>query len=400
VRKWLTPYAIAAALILIVLLAMGLQPNRPEIRIGKPLPPGKVRPQLVNVWDTAVLLAPDGSLWAWGGTFLSNMSVFPQPALLQVPRRIGSDSDWTQVTAGGAWFTAALKNDGSLWAWGWNGDGAVGQPNLTNHYGVPTRIGTETDWTNICAGAYHNVALKNDGSLWAWGYNNFGQLGDGTTKNRSVPTRIGKERDWRTTAVAIFNSFALKSNGTMWGWGHGQSNNALAPRQIGSANWMAVSAYDRTLLALKTDGTLWRASLDAFDPDFTEIGRDRDWAEIYAGPGAFFARKKDRSGWACVQNRPRRGLGLSSPQPMPMPLSFKPWAFAPGSGTTLLLGKDGKLWTWGTRLGTAKANIDDIDQTPFLLWEFPRELPRSFGTGPDSSTNNPTTAHPADAPHQ
>src|SRR5665213_3136957 len=171
-RKCLAHYAMAAALFLIVLTAMGLQPKMPEIRMGKPLPPGKVRPQLINVGDTAVLLAPDGSLWAWGGTFLSNMCVFPQPVILQVPHRIGSDSDWTQVTAGGTWFTVALKNDGSLWAWGWNGDGAVGHPDLTNHYGIPTRIGTETNWTNVCAGPYHSLALKNDGSLWAWGYNN------------------------------------------------------------------------------------------------------------------------------------------------------------------------------------------------------------------------------------
>jgi len=373
-RKWLAPCPLAAALFLILPSAKGLETLMPEIPAGKPLPAGKVRPQLVNVGDTAVLLAPDGSLWAWGGTYLSNVCVCPEPVLLPVPRRIGSDSDWKQVAAGGAWFTAALKNDGSLWAWGCNGDGAVGQPNLTNHFGLPTRIGAETHWTNLCAGPYHSLALKQDGSLWAWGYNNFGQLGDGTGTSRSVPTRIGAEQDWRMTAAAIFNSFALKRNGTLWGWGHGRNDSAVAPRQIGlDTNWLAVSAYDRTVLALKTDGTLWRAGLDAYDPDFTEIGGDRDWTEIEAGPGAFFARKRDGSGWACVDRRPRRGPAPSSPAPMPLPLGFEPWAFAPGSVTTLLLGEDGKLWTWGTRLGLAKSTVDNPDQTPFLLWELPPE---------------------------
>ncbi len=215
----------AAVLILIAsLLVTLLQPNAPGIRTGKPLPPGKVRPQLVQAWQAAVLLAPDGSLWAWGGTMdggaakYSLMSVFPRATVLQFPRRIGFDSDWSQV-ASGVQHTLALKNDGSLWAWGWNGQGEVGQANLTNHYGAPTRIGAETNWTQISAGTGFSLALRNDGSLWAWGRNDEGQLGDGTTNNTFVPAMIGKDRDWQTIAAGAGFSFALKSNGTLWGWG-------------------------------------------------------------------------------------------------------------------------------------------------------------------------------------
>jgi len=198
---------------------------------------------------------------------------------------------------------------------------------------------------------------------------------------------IGTDRDWRMTAVAIFNSFAVKTNGTLWGWGHGPTNNAMAPRQIGSgANWLAVSAYDRTLLALKTDGTLWRAGLDAFDPDFGQIGRDTDWAEIHAGPGGFLRPQERRQRMGLRAGASETRPVAITPQPMPFPLGFEPWAFAPGSLTSLLLGKDGKLWTWGTRLGVAKSTSDNIDQTPFLLWELPPEVRGSLGTEPKSST--------------
>jgi hypothetical protein len=257
-KKWLARCAVAAALILTVLLAVVLQPHAPAIRIGKPLPPSKVRPQLVIVQDTAVLLAPDGSLWAWGGDQINSLKyVFPQPAISQAPCRIGSESDWTQVAAGAA-HVVALKNDGSLWSWGMNDQGETGQGNLTNYIATPTRIGTETNWTQICANCTHSLALRNDGSLWAWGGNSEGELGDGTTNDRAIPTLIGMARDWRMIAASCARDFALKKNGTMWVWGlHGVSND-LTPRQIApDTNWLAFSDCGGALIALKTDGTLW-----------------------------------------------------------------------------------------------------------------------------------------------
>ena len=449
-RKWLTHGVVAAALILIVLLVVVHQMHPPGIWMGEQLPPGRVQPQLVNAGDTAVLLAPDGSLWAWGGTETSLTNILPRPAMSQVPLRVGSEDDWIQIACG-AEHTMALKNDGSLWDWGENDQGEVGQSNLKHHYSPPTRIGTETNWTQICSSLSHSLALKSDGSLWAWGVNNFGQLGDGTTNNESAPTMIGQDRDWRTIAACYWNGFAIKSNGTLWGWGFynsssGLQTNVLTPKQIAlGTKWLSISATGNSMLALRTDGTLW---LGAFELPFgfysvppgslAQIGSDNDWTGVYAGANSIFARKKNGGWWVCGHNdRGQLGLGTHSvsvtylsetlalldalPSPQRLPFDFDPWAFGPGGQAAVLLRKDGKLWTWGVRMGAGKPGAvrqkfeafvapavkrfpwlgflikSDIDRTPHLLWELPPEVRRALGTGPKSSTNNLTAGSPAHA---
>jgi alpha-tubulin suppressor-like RCC1 family protein len=435
-RKRLTRCAVAAALVLLVLLAVVHQMHPPGIWMGKPLAPGKVRPQLANAWSSGVLLAPDGSLWAWGWSAFRKTTLFPQTDSSQVPQRMSSNSDWTQVAAG-TLNTLALKNDGSLWAWRATDFGQIGQPVRATWIGAPARVGSETNWSQISTSFGHNLALKNDGSLWGWGDNGEGQSGDGTTNSRSIPTMIGTDRDWRAIAADNKCSFALKRNGTLWGWGLIFYGTNLVPRQIDSGtNWSSISHGLDTLIALKTDGTLWLKSQSGnfmvagfnHSGDFTQIGWDKDWTEAYAGNNSFFARKQDGSWWVWGLNREGQlGLGTNGnalPSPQRIPFYFDPWAFAPGVGTTFLLGKDGKLWTWGRRMGAEQPSADrkkfeawiapavkrypwlgfliksDIDRTPHLLWELPPEVRRSLGTGPNSATNHLTGGHPADASHE
>jgi hypothetical protein len=436
-KKWLTRCTMAAALMLTVLLVLVLVllPDGPAIRTGTALPPGKVRPHLAIAEDSAVLLAPDGSLWAWGGELFKLKNVFPQPAVSQVPLRVGLDSDWTQVAAG-AEHVVALKNDGSLWSWGMNEVGQVGQGYLTKYIATPTRIGTETNWTQISANFTHSLALKNDGSLWAWGGNDTGELGDGTTNNRAIPTRIGTARDWRTIWASNARNFALKKNGTLWVWGHHVGSNDLTPRQIApDTNWLAFSDCGGALMALKTDGTLWLQGPYAYKvapafvsgpaENFVQVGRDRDWTEVHVGAYLFYGRKKDGSWWVCGDNDwGKLGLGrkvraVASPQRLP--LDFDPWAFATEWATTLMLSKDGKLWTWGWRLGVDRPGAvrqeferfaapavkrmpflghlikSDIDYAPHLLWELPPEVQRSLRTAPATAANNVTATHRVDA---
>jgi alpha-tubulin suppressor-like RCC1 family protein len=125
-----------------------------------------------------------------------------------------------QVAAGG-WHTLALKADGTLWAWGENDFGQLGLGVTGGTHRVPQQVGTASDWKTIAGGREHSFAIKNDGSLWAWGWNQYGQLGLGTgdTTNRSVPTRVGTDTDWVAVASGFWSTAALKSNGTLWTWG-------------------------------------------------------------------------------------------------------------------------------------------------------------------------------------
>ncbi|MBI5099211.1 MAG: hypothetical protein HZB30_08215 [Nitrospirae bacterium] len=104
------------------------------------------------------------------------------------PKQIGSDSKWVSITAG-YYYTLALKSDETLWAWGYNGYGQLGDGTTTNSTS-PKQIGSDKNWVSITAGDYHSLALKSDETLWAWGYNDNGQLGICTTNNKTSPVQI------------------------------------------------------------------------------------------------------------------------------------------------------------------------------------------------------------------
>jgi alpha-tubulin suppressor-like RCC1 family protein len=167
--------------------------------------------------------------------------------------------------AAGAFHTAVIKSDGSLWAWGRNDSGQVGD-GTTENKTLPVRIGTDTDWTEVSAGYAHTVGIKNDGTLWAWGKNNAGQLGDGTTTDRSVPVQIGTDTKWSAVACGSYHTLALKTDGSLWVWGLndrgqlgiGNYDYKYAPVRIDWGNsWVSISGGWNHSLALKSNGTLW-----------------------------------------------------------------------------------------------------------------------------------------------
>ena len=399
--------AIPAVVILFLIFLLQPQQKPFGFSVGPSLPPGKVEPQLVKKWDVGILLAPDGSLWCWGDPILPTASQMKEPAV--TPQRIYSSADWRRV-AGSHTHALAVKTDGSLWGWGFNGSGAAAQAPPRERVTEPTRIGTDTDWTQIAVGAGHCLALKRDGSLWAWGQNEHGQVGDGTTSNQFKATRIGSGHDWRTIAAGDFESFALKADGTLWAWGlaaaRGGRDDDLSPRQIDSSgNIAAISANDYILLALRSDGTVWIRGLNAQatasayfsgpTSALVRIGKDSDWKEAYAGTRFFFARKRNGSWWVCGGCK---GTTPAIASPRRLPLNFEPCALAPGFGSALLLTKDGALWTLTIRpdaskfaagLTKVKALLNQlagflpgapqpfnlkefrIDPTPQKLWELP-----------------------------
>ncbi len=171
---------------------------------------------------------------------------------------------YTQIAAGGA-HTLAIKSDGTLWVWGNNEFGQLGDGTNLNK-SIPTQIGTSTNWNTIAAGNSSSIATQSDGTLWAWGNNGYGQLGDGTTVGKNTPTQIGAGNNWIDVCAGLFHSLAKQSDGSLWAWGFNQAGqlgdgttvNKTSPVQIGAdTDWNIISTKWGHTIATKVDGTLW-----------------------------------------------------------------------------------------------------------------------------------------------
>jgi len=158
-------------------------------------------------------------LWGWGGNEIGQLGDGTNIAK-STPIQIGSDNDWVSVAAGNH-SGVALKEDGSLWGWGWGGmlgDGNGGNKNS------PVKVGNDNTWASVTAGNLFNAAIKIDGSLWTWGLNGSGQLGNGTFEPRWSPDLIGVDRTWRAVSTGSWqHTAALKHDGTLWAWGSNYS---------------------------------------------------------------------------------------------------------------------------------------------------------------------------------
>ena len=117
--------------------------------------------------------------------------------------------------------TLAIKYDGSLWAWGSNRVGQLGDGTTLSRL-EPVAVVGHGIWRALALGFEHTVAIKSDGSLWSWGGNFNGQLGDGSTNFRRMPVRIGGKRDWHAVSAGFDNTVALRSDGSLWAWGNYQ----------------------------------------------------------------------------------------------------------------------------------------------------------------------------------
>ena len=140
-----------------------------------------------------------------------------------------SQDSFIAVSAGEN-FSLGIKGDGSLWAWGQNNLGQLGDGSGEESR-VPVRIGTDTTWRKIAAGQTYALAIKGNGTLWAWGDNSQNQLGDGSTTPRAQPVQIGTDANWVQIAAGTEHSLGIKSDGTLWVWGrnlYGQLGTGVA----------------------------------------------------------------------------------------------------------------------------------------------------------------------------
>jgi alpha-tubulin suppressor-like RCC1 family protein len=156
---------------------------------------------------------------------------------------------WIDIATGYE-HTLAVRADGTLWAWGSNTWGALGIGTQTNViYNTPTRIGTDTDWKKVAVGGRHSVALKTNRTLWSWGNNQQGQLGDGTNVSKFTPVMIGNSYNWDVIECGFDFTVALKTSGDYNAWGgnnsgqlgNGTTTNTNAPKAFDGPHFDRIS---------------------------------------------------------------------------------------------------------------------------------------------------------------
>jgi len=285
----------------------------------------------------------DGTVWSWGG---NNHGELGDGTYLttSTPVQVSGVSGVVAVAAGCA-HSLVLKSDGTVWGWGHNGYGQVGDGTTTPSQLTPVAVSGLGGVVAVAEGFAYSLALKSDGTVWAWGENGRGQLGDGTTANRPAPVQVSGLSGVVAIAAGFRHSLAATGDGTVWAWGandggqlgDGTTESRLTPVQVsgmrgaaavaagGSKLWdWAVPYSNGHSLALKNDGTLWA------------------W-----GSNEYFQLGDGSTTWRAT---PVQASGLDAVK-----------AIAAGGINSLAVKRDGTLWTWGWNLcapgGDCKATI-------------------------------------------
>ena len=284
--------------------------------------------QVSNGSYNIVAIKTDGTLWIWGdnthGALGDNTTI-----TRSIPvTTFAGGTNWKQVSCGGQ-FTAAIKTDGTLWTWGYNYNGELG-----DNTGYPTADGActpvttfagGTNWKQVSCGNGHTAAIKTDGTLWTWGYNYYGTLGDNTTITRSIPvTTFAGGTNWKQVSTGGSYTAAIKTDGTLWTWGNNSSgqlgiNNATSAictpitTFAGGTNWKQVGCGYHHTSAIKTDGTLWvwgynyygtlgiNNTTSKLTPVTTFAGR-ANWKQVSCGGEHTAAIKTDGTLWTWGSN--------------------------------------------------------------------------------------------------
>ena len=319
-----------------------------------------------------------GNLWAWGYNGygqLGDNTIVDKSSPVQT---IAAGTNWKQVSNGYRHFSA-IKTDGTLWLWGDNTSGQLGDNTVTNNSSPVQTVASGTNWKqSSCSKSLNSfsMAIKTDGTLWTWGDNTFGQLGDNTITNKSSPVQtVSGGANWKQVECGGLFSAAIKTSGRLWTWGNNQygqlgdnttiSKSSPVQTVSGGTDWKQVSCGYRHIAAIKTDGTLWSWGNNAYGVlgDGTSVGKSSpvqdisggtNWKQVSAGTYNTSAIKTDGTLWLWGDNsygQLGNGAndsvnGMSSPvQTISSGTNWKQincvW------GRSAAIKTDGTLWTWG-----------------------------------------------------
>jgi len=252
----------------------------------------------------------DGTLWGMGynGGRLGLNSTATQS--YSSPVQVGSLSDWGGTTAANGLYllvhggscTFAIKGNGELWTWGQNGNGELGI-GTTTHMSSPTQVSSGQTFTTVSGGDNHAGAINSAGSLYTWGANSYGVIGNGSSGGSyNTPVLMGGGTIWEKLSCGSTANYAIRKDGTLWSWGYnssgalGQGNgtNYSSPVQVGTENnWVQVSGGQNWFGAVNSIGELWTCGLGQHSrtgqgnttsiSSLTQVGSETYWLSVTAG---------------------------------------------------------------------------------------------------------------------
>ena len=223
-----------------------------------------------------------GGLWSWGDNEKGRLGQNNQVDYSS-PKQVGSDTNWADIASTTGNNCAAIKSDGTLWVWGQNPGGVLGQNQASAQLAAvssPVQVGSDTTWASKSDEEFGSdrskfstggniLAIKTDGTLWGWGYNQYGLVANNTSTptTYSSPVQI-PGTTWKYVSSNGQCIHGIKTDGTLWGWGrtqygwvgnnvHSDNINYSSPVQIPGTTWRTINLRNFNVLATKTDGTLW-----------------------------------------------------------------------------------------------------------------------------------------------
>lgn len=326
------------------------------------------------VLQTADILTPPNDpsyLWLAGANTSGQIGDDTTASKSSPVQTVTGGTAWKQVS-GGYGHSASIKFDGTLWVWGDNAYGQLAKNNVTSYSSPVQTISNVTGWTQVSCGGTHTASIKDDGTLWVWGNNQFGQLGTNTVAAYSSPVQtVTAGSTWSSVSCGYNHTAAIKTDGTLWLWGL-NTNGALGDNTIihrsspvqtaaGGTNWFQVSCGYNITGAIKEDGTLWmwgsnnngelgiNSTVSQSSPVQTVMGGN-NWKQVTCGADHVLALDCNENIWAFGKNTSGQ-LGNSTTTSYSSPVQISTdssWSkvFA-GGNHSIAIKKDRSLWVWG-----------------------------------------------------
>jgi alpha-tubulin suppressor-like RCC1 family protein len=312
-------------------------------------------------------------IYAWGSNALGELGDNTTVTRSSPVSVIGNFTDWCQVAAGRC-NSLAVRQNGTLWAWGQNNNGKLGDNTIVDKSSPVSVVGGFTDWCQVSAGQCHSLAVRQSGTAWAWGENSAGQLGDNTTANKSSPVSVvGGFCDWCQVSAGKTHSLAVRQNGTAWAWGLNGcgtlgDNTTVAkssPVSVvgGFTDWCQVSANYCYSLAVRQNGTAWGWGCNSFgqlgdnttvakSSPVSVVGGFTDWSQVSGSRYHSLGVRQSGTAWAWGCNQLGQ-LGdnttVSKSSPVSVVGGFTDWcqvSASDGSGSAAVR-QNGTAWGWG-----------------------------------------------------